>query len=253
MPHYNQRIESQCFPVTVSTASDAVDMAALFEGLPRVMFSLKAPDGRYLVVNQAFADRAACKTAATVVGRTAADLFTPELAVSYAAQDAALLSGGRPVRRQLELITRPGGTLGWYITNKTLLSDAQGTPIAIAAVSVDVELPANRSGVSGIEAALCAARTRFAEPLVASDLARAAGMRTPQLDRRVRRLLGLSPRQLIVRIRVEEAVHRIVGSTRPLAEIAADCGFSDHAAMTRQVKELLGVPPSALRGAGRSD
>ncbi|MHB1535695.1 MAG: PAS domain-containing protein, partial [Acidimicrobiales bacterium] len=79
----------------------ALDMASVFEGLPRVMFSLKSPDGRYLMVNQAFADRASRKTAAAVVGRTAADLFAPELATSYAAQDAALLSGGPPVRRQL--------------------------------------------------------------------------------------------------------------------------------------------------------
>lgn len=239
--------------MAVSLPPGARDLAAVFEGLPRVMFSLKAPDGRYLVVNQAFADRASSKTTAAVVGRTAADLFAPELAVSYAAQDAALLSGGPPVRRQLELITRPDGTLGWYVTNKTLLHDADGRPVAIAAVSVDAELPAGRAGVSGIEAALEAARARYAEPITASDLARAAGMGTPQLERRMRRLLGLSPRQLIVRVRVEQAVHRIVGSSRPLSEIAADCGFSDHAAMSRQVKELLGVPPSALRLAGRPE
>lgn len=228
------------------------DLAAVFEGLPRVMFSLKAPDGRYLLVNQAFADRASRKTTVGVVGRTAADLFGPELAVSYAAQDAALLSGGHPVRRQLELITRPDGTLGWYVTNKTLLRNADGAPIAIAAVSVDAELPAGRPGVTGVEAALAEARARYAQPLTASDLARAAGMRTPQLERRMRRLLGVSPRQLIVRVRVEEAVDRIVRSTRPLVEIAAECGFSDQAAMTRQVKQLLGVPPSSLRaGSGR--
>ncbi len=222
-------------------------MASVFDGLPRVMFSLKSVDGRYLVVNQAFADRASRKTTAAVVGRTAVDLFAPELAKSYAAQDAALVAGGRPVRRQLELITRPDGTLGWYVTNKTLLNDADGNPLAIAAVSVDAELPAERPGVHGIEAALALARTSYSSSLTASDLASAAGMQTAQLERRMRRLLGLSPRQLIVRVRVEEAVHRIVRSTRPLAEIAADCGFSDHAAMTRQVKELVGVPPSALR------
>ncbi len=222
-------------------------MASVFDGLPRVMFSLKSLDGRYLVVNQAFADRASRKTTAAVVGRTAAHLFAPELAKSYAAQDAALISGGRPVRRQLELITRPDGTLGWYVTNKTLLHDADGNPVAIAAVSIDAELPAERPGVGGIEAALTLARTRCAEPLTASDLAQAAGMQTAQLERRMRRLLGISPRQLIVRVRVEEAIHRIMHSTRPLAEIAADCGFSDHAAMTRQVKNLFGVPPSTLR------
>ncbi len=225
----------------------ALQLATVFEGLPNVMFSLKGMDGRYLRVNQAFADRASRKTAALVVGRTVADLFAPDLAVSYAAQDAALLASSRPVRRQLELINRPDSSLGWYVTNKTLLTGDDGTPAAIAAVSVDEKTPADRDGMAGLGAALDATSVRFSEPITASDLARAAGMSIPHLERRMRRVVGVAPRQLIVRVRVEEALHRIVMTDRPLAGIAADCGFSDHAAMTRQFQRLLGVPPSALR------
>jgi transcriptional regulator GlxA family with amidase domain len=222
-------------------------LAAVFDGLPNVMFSLKGIDGRYLIVNQAFADRAGRRAVGLVVGRTAAELFAPELAVSYAAQDAAVVASGRPVRRQLELITRPDGALGWYVTNKTLVSDEAGRPVAIAAVSLDEQAPADKEGMAGIGAAVEAARTRYAEPISASDLARAAGMPTVRLERRMRRVLGVAPRQLIVRVRVEEALHRIVRTDLDLAAVAADCGFSDHAAMTRQFRQLLGVPPSALR------
>jgi PAS domain S-box-containing protein len=236
--------------VILPPGADAV--AAVFDDLPRVMFSLKAVDGRYLRVNQAFADRAGHKTAATVIGRRAAELFSPELALSYEAQDRALVESRRPVRRQLELITRPDGTLGWYVTNKSLLLDETGQPAAIVAASVDEESPAGRSGMAGLDAALAAARTRFAHPLTASDLARAAAMPTALLERRMRRLIGVAPTQLIVRVRVEEAVHRIVHGDRGLAQVAVECGFSDHAAMTRHVKRLLGVTPSELRAAGRT-
>jgi AraC-like DNA-binding protein len=227
-------------------------LATVFDGLPNVMFSLKGIDGRYQIVNQAFADRAGARSIGLVVGRTAAELFAPELAVSYAAQDAAVTSSGRPVRRQLELITRPDGALGWYVTNKTLISDAAGVAVAIAAVSVDERAPADKEGMAGIGAAVDAARARYAEPISASDLAGVAGMPTARLERRMHKVLGVAPRQLIVRIRVEEALYRIVRTDRTLAAIAADCGFSDHAAMSRQFRQLLGVPPSALREASNT-
>lgn len=229
--------------------TDIQGLAGLFEGLPHVMFSLKGTDGRYLAANQAFADRASCKSPAAVVGRRAADLFAPELAASYEAQDAALLGSGRPVRRQLELIARPDGSLGWYVTNKVGVLGPGGVTEAIAAVSVDERAPADQAGLPGVEAAVARARGRFAEPLSVRELAEAAAMRPALLERRMRRLLGISPQQLIIRVRVEEAVHRITQTAEPLAGIASACGFSDQAAMTRQVKRLLGITPGALRTA----
>lgn len=230
----------------------ASELAFIFVGLPWVMFSIKDLDGRYLVVNQAFADRASRKAPSDVVGRTALDLFAPELAVSYEAQDAALVADGRPVRRQLELITRSDGSLGWYITNKVLIRGPDQTPVAIAAVSVDEQLPADRAGIRGLELAVRVASRGIAEPLSASGLAAVAGMSTAQLERRMRRLIGLSPRQLTVCVRVEEALHRILYSDELLVRIASACGFSDQAAMSRQVKQMLGVSPSALREARRA-
>lgn len=227
----------------------ALELAAVFEGLPRVMFSLKDTSGKYLVVNQAFAERASGRSVSEIIGQTANDLFSPELAISYAAQDAAVLASGHPVRRQLELITRRDGSLGWFITNKSLLLNSEGTPVAIAAVSVDEETPADRAGMKGLEIALATAHASFRKPITASDLAKAAGMSTSMLERRMQRLIGLAPSRLIVRVRVEEAIYRVVQSDRSLADIAVECGFTDQAAMSRRIKQFLGVSPSALREA----
>jgi len=227
----------------------ALELAAVFEGLPRVMFSLKDTSGRYLAVNQAFAERASDRSISEIIGKTANDLFAPELALSYAAQDAAVLASGHPVRRQLELITRRDGSLGWFITNKSLLLNSEGEPVAIAAVSLDEETPADRTGMKGLEIALATAHAGFREQITPSDLARAAGMSTSMLERRMQRLIGLAPSRFIVRVRVEEAIHRVVQSDRTLADISVECGFTDQAAMSRQIKQFLGVSPSALRAA----
>ncbi len=222
-------------------------LMSLFEGLPHVMFSLKGIDGRYLVVNQAFAERAACKSPAAVCGKRAADLFAPELAASYEAQDAVLLRSRRPMLRQLELVTRPDGNLGWYVTNKSLLIGTDGSQKAIAAASVDEQSPVDRAGIYELEGVVLHIHEHFGEPLTVAELAANANMSPELLGRRMQRLLGLSPQQLIIRVRVEEAFHRVVNSTIPLADVALSCGFYDQATMTRQVKRLLGISPGALR------
>lgn len=234
-------------PVNLPVGTD--ELAAIFLGLPRVMFSIKDLGGRYLMVNQAFADRAGRKSPSEIVGKTASDLFVPELALSYEAQDADVAANGRPVRRQLELINRPDGSLGWYITNKVLIRAKDSSPVAIAAVSLDEQLRVERSGVRGLEAAVRTAHERFKEPITSSDLAAAGSMTTLQLVRVMRRHLGVPPRQLIARVRVEEALHSILYTSMPLAEIANECGFSDQAAMSRQVKQMVGVSPKAMRQA----
>ncbi|MDA8296460.1 MAG: helix-turn-helix domain-containing protein [Actinomycetota bacterium] len=221
----------------------------LFEGLPHVMFSLKDERGRYLAANQAFADRAGCRGPGDVVGRSAGELFSPELARSYEAQDAVLLATGRPVRRHLEIITRPDGSLGWYVTNKTLVPSQLSEHLAIAAVSVDEHAPVDDAAMEGLRRALAHVRAHATAPVALSALSAIAGMSPAALERRMRRVLGLSPRQLLLRVRLEEAVHRLVRSDEPLATIAAACGFFDQAAMTRQMHEVLGVTPGAMRKA----
>lgn len=227
-------------------------LLGLFEGLPHVMFSLKDERGHYLAANQAFADRAGCRSPGEVVGRTAAALFGPELAVSYDAQDAVLLATGRPVRRHLELITRPDGSLGWYVTNKALVPSPLTDAAAIAAVSVDEHAPVDDAAMDGLGRALGHIREHSAESIPLAALAALAGASPAALERRMRRVLGLSPRQLILRTRLDEAVHRLVRTDMSLATIATTCGFFDQAAMTRQMREVLGVTPGAMRRAGRA-
>jgi AraC-like DNA-binding protein len=232
------------------TGDAVAALVALFEGLPLVMFSLKGPDGRYLAANQAFADRSGRRSPRQVVGRRAGDLFPHELAVSYEAQDAVLRLTGRPLRRLLEVISRPDGSLGWYSTNKALVP-LGAEPPAIAAVSVDEHAPVDDEAMRGLAAVVRHLREHTGSAVSLARLAEVGGMAPATLERRMRRVLECSPRQLIVRIRLEEAVHRIVTTTAPLGEIALACGFFDQAAMNRQMRELLGVTPGSLRAGGR--
>jgi PAS domain S-box-containing protein len=221
----------------------------VFAGVPHTMFCVKDTDGRYLAVNQAFAERAG-RSIAGVLGRRATELFPSDLADSYEEQDRRVLATGEALRNELELILRPDGSRGWYVTTKTRLVDGDGTPIGIASVSYDLRTTtAADDRHHRLQAAVDLARRRFADPVRVSELADAAGMSLPQLDRALRRAIGLSPKQLLLRARLDEAMRRLEDGAIPIATIATECGYYDQSSFTRQFRRATGMTPAAYRHA----
>ena len=216
----------------------------LVDGVPQVLGSLKHLDGRYAYVNQGFSQRLG-RDARDIVGATAHRLFARELADSYAAQDESVLSTGRPLTSHLELIVRADRTLGWYVTNKTVVRSADRT-LGLAALSIDLNSQV-RSSHSGLARAIEAVRADVSRPWRVSELAGIAGLSAVQLERLCRRTLGISPRSLIQRLRIEQAVSLILGSDRTLGDIAAECGFYDQSSFTRQFRSVLAITPGAYR------
>ncbi len=219
----------------------------VFAGVPHTMFCVKDVEGRYLAVNQAFAEHAG-RSVEAVLGSTATDLFPHDLAESYEAQDQRVLATGEAIRNELELILRPDGTRGWYVSTKTLLLDEHGELIGLASVSYDL-----RSGTAPddrhqrLQAAIDLARRRYAEPVRVDELAEAAGLSLPQLDRALRRTIGLSPKQLLLRARLDEAMRRLDDTDLPIATIANECGYYDQSSFTRQFRRATGLTPGTYR------
>lgn len=235
--------------MTETPSAVTAALAELLTDVPHVMFCVKDLDGRYIAVNQAFADRAGRATVADVVGRTAAELFPTELAESYERQDARVLSTGQALRNELELILRPDGSMGWYVTSKTVLGPP-AAPTGIASVSVDLRAPADAGGANAkVAAAVTFARAHCTEPLPVADLAAAADLSVTQFERAIKRALGLSAKQLVLRLRLEEAIQRLRTTDAPVAQIASECGYYDQSAFTRQFRRVVGMGPGAYRSA----
>jgi PAS domain S-box-containing protein len=222
-------------------------MADLLDDVPHVMFCAKDESGAYLAVNQAFADRAGAREPDDVVGSQVEDLFDPELASSYARQDAELWSSRRPLRNQLELISRPDGTLGWYVTTKVLIAEVDGSAF-LASVSVDLRAAGDApTAHAGVAAAVAYVRVNCTDQVRVGDVAAASAMSVVQLERATRRIVGMSVRQLLVRFRVEHAIGLLATTDLALSDIASRCGYYDQSAFTRQFRRVVGVSPGAYR------
>jgi AraC-like DNA-binding protein len=67
------------------------------------------------------------------------------------------------------------------------------------------------------------------------------------LSRGFVQVFGISPEAFRARARARQARRSIETTAEPLARIAADLRFSDQSHMTRDVKQLTGMAPKALR------
>jgi AraC-like DNA-binding protein len=78
----------------------------------------------------------------------------------------------------------------------------------------------------------------------ADELAAATGLSLRALERLVRGRLGITPKWLIGRYRMQEASQALASAEPPsLAELATDLGFSDQAHFTRQFRAVIGETP----------
>jgi AraC-like DNA-binding protein len=88
--------------------------------------------------------------------------------------------------------------------------------------------------------------------LRADDLARVSGLGLRTLQRLVREQLGLTPKWLIRRYRMQEAAAALASpAPPPLAELAASLGFTDQAHLTREFRAVIGETPRRYALAAR--
>ncbi len=216
------------------------------------MICVKDADGRYVAANDAFVQRTKVRNIRQVIGRRAAELFPADLAASYEAQDRSVLATGRPVRNQLEIITDAAGHPGWYLTTKVIEVD-EGGGAEVVAVSVEANV-ARRGSVhaDGLRAVVDLVRRDFAQPLKVERLAEAANMSADQLERIMRNVLATSPKQYILRTRVDNAAFLLVTTDRSIADIATSCGFFDQSQLSRQFTAALGLAPGRYRALVRT-
>lgn len=221
---------------------------ALFDPLPDVVFFVKDRAGRYLRVNQTLVRRSAALSKAALLGRTPCEVFPGAMGEAFAAQDAAVISSGRELPRQLELHLYADGGAGWCLTHKLPLYE-DGSVIGVAGISRDLGLPDQGHPVYAQIAAIAAhIRSHFDAPVNVGQLARAAGLSLDRVERLFQRIFHLSPREMLVQARLDTARRLLSEAGGPsIAEIAAACGYSDQSAFTRQFKAVTGLTPTRFR------
>lgn len=79
------------------------------------------------------------------------------------------------------------------------------------------------------------------------DMARSLGLSNSHFSRAFKSSVGVSPRGYIAQVRIEHAKRMITATSRPLAQIACDCGFADQPHLSKSFQRHVGMSPGRWR------
>lgn len=215
-------------------------------------FFIKDATGRYLVVNQSLVDRHGLKEKSQMIGRRPCEICPGDYGLIPTEQDTQVLRTGRPIIERLELFWRRPHLPVWGLTSKLPIRDETGRVTGLIGISKDLAAPLSREEIPpNLAQVLRHLETDYEAPVSPSSLARKAGMPPARFARAIKRIHGITPMQLITKTRITAGCRLLRETDATIAEIALDCGFSDHSAFTRAFRSVIGITPTRFRNAAR--
>lgn len=228
-------------------------VVTLFNQLGNVLYWVKDEAHRITALNRAFAERVKLAPE-EIIGKTDNDLYYPELAGVFMADDRYVLETGHSIRRKIELLTSRHGGIEWRTTTKLPLQNPDGRVIGTTGISRP--LPDSVEALPGPYRAIGKivefARVHLSERVSVGDIARASGMSVATLERRFKEHFQLSPSGFLSQLRVSRACELLRDTPLNITEIAVECGYESPAAFSRAFRRETKQSPRDYRAASRS-
>ena len=101
-----------------------------------------------------------------------------------------------------------------------------------------------------LQRAIDYARQNRGKNVLLSDLAAETGQSLFHAHRTLRAVLGETPKQFTLRLRVDRAAAALISSQALILDIALDCGFESHEAFCRAFRRRFRMSPSDYRKRG---
>ena len=112
-------------------------LRTLIDNLPDGIYA-KDDQARKILANPADLKNLGCKAEAEAVGKTDAEMFPPDIAEAFLADDLAVIQGGQAVINREEKVVRPNGEVRWLLTSKIPWRNASGKVIGLVGIGRDI-------------------------------------------------------------------------------------------------------------------
>jgi PAS domain S-box-containing protein len=109
----------------------------IMDTIPMAVF-WKDQDSTYLGCNKTFISECGFDPHYTVVGKSPAELFTPDIAEHITERDQEVIRNNHPIFHFTQSHTRPDGSIGWREVSKIPLRDSEGKAVGVMGVWRDV-------------------------------------------------------------------------------------------------------------------
>lgn len=221
---------------------------ALFELMPDVSFFLKDRSGKFMALNLRGCEYCGVKSEREAFGKTDRDFFPRSRAAEYMADDRKVMKTGEPIINRIEPAPENDASPNLVVTNKIPVRDSSGRIIGVVGFSRSVEqVRCTPAAVKSLAKAIEHLHQHYETPLSTDDLAKQANLSVSQFERVFRKTFGASPRQYLIRVRIEHACRQLAESAKSIADVAQATGFYDHAHFARAFRAQMGQSPTQYR------
>ncbi len=218
--------------------------------VPDVAFFMKDRSGRFVMHNRRSCEFFHKSSELEVIGKTDYEFFAPELAALYEQGDNEVVRSGKPIINAIA--PAPESSDKMIVYSKVPVCDRDGEVIGVAGIHRLVEGLRDTPRWYGRFAKVINHIHRgYADELDLSELASLAGVSQSQLERRFNQLLGTSPGEYILRVRINASRSLLETTDRTIADIALSVGFYDHSHYTRTFKRQMSCSPKDYRNLHR--
>lgn len=220
---------------------------SMFDLLSDVWFWIKDKDCKVVFANDTYIESVGFKHLEQIVGKTDDELSPRHIAKQFMVDDQKVMRG-EVVTDRLEMNIAPDGELAWFLTSKRPLFNAANEIIGSYGVTRHLQKSSKAiSGIKELKEPIDYIRKHYKEDISIENLASVAHLSISALERRFKKHLQKTPKQFIREYRLEKARKLLIDTRLPIAEIAFECGFSDHSYFSRHFKLMFDEMPSHIR------
>ncbi len=89
-------------------------------------------------------------------------------------------------------------------------------------------------------------QNNFYHQITLHEVARKYGLSIRNMNRLFMKEFGLSPKEIIIKLRIEESLTLLTQNKKSLSEIAQDVGYSSQSEFSKAFKRIVGKTPSSM-------
>lgn len=216
----------------------------LFQDLPQTLFFAKDKEARLIMGNKLFVHHCGFREEEELIGLKDDDIFPPELAEQYKADDIKLLSTGESKSNIIELFPNYLGDPTWFSTTKIPLFNQQGEIIGLCGTcqSLDESSQFVRPYIE-LANALDFIKKNYHQKISEAQLAHISCLSVRQFERRFKDTFKTTSHQYIIKLRILKSCELLLKANKTIAEIALELGFYDQSAFSKAFKKYIKLTP----------
>ena len=227
--------------------ADPQGFRAMFEHLPDVFFFVKDRGSRMIAGSRNLVERLGLKRESDMIGRPDEAFFQPHIARAFRDDDEQVFRTGKSLTNRLEVWYDEQRNLDWFLTTKVPVRGRNGSIIGLMGITRRDEGLARHQPARDVSKVLGFIQSHSDRILTTAALACACGMSERTLYRKVNQALGVTPYELMLRIRIQKAAEALIKTGEKVMEIAVAHGFCDQSTFTQHFRKRTGMTPKEFR------